>query len=99
MDLPDLLLVTLLGAYPVGVAAALGVRGALGRGLVAGGGLAGSLATAGLGAVGLVTGIVPTGSAAFLPLTGVALRVDGLSAFFLVVIGVVGAAVTVYGFG
>ena len=47
----------------------------------------------------LGTGLVPTFSAAFLPLTGFTLRVDGLSAFFLVVIGVVGAAVTVYGFG
>ena len=38
-------------------------------------------------------------AAPFLPLTGLALRVDGLSAFFLIVIGVVGAAVAVYGFG
>ncbi len=99
MTLADFLLTILLGAYPIGVAAALGARGALGRGLVAGCGLAGALAGMGLGAVCLGTGIVPTVSAPFLPLTGFALRVDGLSAFFLVVIGVVGAAGTVYGFG
>ena len=40
----DLLLIGLLGAYPIGVAAALGARGALGRGLVAGCGLVGALA-------------------------------------------------------
>ncbi len=99
MTLVYLLLIVLLGAYPIGVVAALGARGALGRGLVAGCGLAGALAGVGLGAVCLGTGIVPTVTAPFLPLTGFALRVDGLSAFFLIVIGVVGAAVTVYGFG
>jgi hydrogenase-4 component B len=99
MTLADFLLAILLGAYPIGVAAALAARGALGRGLVAGGGLAGALAGVGLGAVCLGTGIVPTVSTSFLPLTEFALRVDGLSAFFLIVVGVVGAAVTVYGFG
>ena len=47
-----------------------GARGTLGRGLVAGCGLAGALAGMGLGAVCLGTGIVPTASTAFLPLTG-----------------------------
>ncbi|HYR72839.1 MAG TPA: hypothetical protein VEP12_15725, partial [Candidatus Acidoferrum sp.] len=99
MTLADFLVTILLGAYPIGVAAALVARGTLGRGLVAGCGLAGALAGVGLGAVCLGTGIVPTVSTSFLPLTGFALRVDGLSAFFLIVVGVVGAAVTVYGFG
>ncbi len=99
MTLPHLLLTMLLVAYPTGAVAALGGRGALGRGLVAGCGLAGALAGFALGVVCLGTGPVPTFSAAFLPLTGFSLRVDGLSAFFLVVIGVVGAASTVYGFG
>ena len=66
---------------------------------MAGCGLAGALAGVGLGAVCLGTGIVPTVSTSFLPLTEFALRVDGLSAFFLIVVGVVGAAVSVYGFG
>jgi hydrogenase-4 component B len=93
------LLTVLLAAHPIGAVAALAGRGAVGRGLVAGCGLSGALAGFGLGVVCLGTGLVPTFDAAFLPLTGLALRVDGLSAFFLVVIGVVGAAVTVYGFG
>jgi hydrogenase-4 component B len=99
MALAYLLLTVLLAAYPIGAVAALGTRGALGRGLVAGCGLAGALAGLGLGALCLGTGIVPTFDAPFLPLTGFTLRIDGLSAFFLVVIGVVGAAVSVYGFG
>ena len=93
------LLMVLLAAHAIGAVAALAGRGALGRGLVAGCGLTGALAGFGLGAVCLGTGLVPTFSAAFLPLTGFTLRVDGLSAFFLVVIGVVSAAATVYGFG
>ena len=56
-------------------------------------------ASVGLGAVCLATGIVPTAATSFLPLTEFALRVDGLSAFFLIVVGVVGAAASVYGFG
>ncbi|HEU4437691.1 MAG TPA: hypothetical protein VFT36_00480, partial [Methylomirabilota bacterium] len=99
MSFADFLLAVVLGAHPIGVVAALSARGALGRGLVAGCGLAGAVAGLGLGAVCLGTGTVPTLTAPFLPLTGLALRVDGLSAFFLIVIGVVGAAVSVYGAG
>lgn len=97
--LADLLLGALLAAFPLATGVALVTRGAVGRGLVAGGGLAGALAGLGLGVACLATGAVPALGARVLPLTGLALRVDGLSAFFLVVIGVVGAAVTVYGFG
>lgn len=35
----------------------------------------------------------------FLPLTGFVLRLDGLSAFFLIVIGLVGASASLYSFG
>jgi hydrogenase-4 component B len=99
MALTDVLLTVLLLAYPIGALAALGARGAAGRWLVAASGLTGSLAGLALGATCLGRGVVPTIEAPFLPLTGLALRVDGLSAFFLVVIGVVGAAATVYGAG
>ncbi len=60
---------------------------------------AGALADVALGTLGLGGGVTPTVSASFLPLTGFALRVDGLSAFFLIVIGIVGGASAVYGFG
>jgi hydrogenase-4 component B len=93
------LLVVLLAVYPIGALAALGVRGALGRGLVAACALVGALAGMGLGAVCLGAGLAPTFAASFLPLTGLTLRVDGLSAFFLIVIGAVGGAVAVYGYG
>jgi hydrogenase-4 component B len=95
----SVLLAVMLVAYPAGALAALGARGASGRALVAGCGLAGALGGLGLGAVCLGTGRAPTFTALFLPLTGFTLRIDGLSGFFLIVIGVVGAAVTVYGFG
>ena len=94
-----LLLSVMLAGYAAGTLAALGARGALGRGLVAGCALVGALAGLLLGAVCLGAGLAPTFAAPFLPLTGFALRIDGLSAFFLIVIGVVGAAVAVYGFG
>ncbi len=93
------LLVVMLAAYPLGALAALGIRGSLGRALVAGCALVGGLAGLVLGAVCLGTGLTPTFTASFLPLTGFTLRIDGLSAFFLIVIGVVGGAVAVYGFG
>ena len=99
MGSEHLLLAVILAAYPIGALAALGIRGAPGRGLVAGCALVGALAGLVLGAVSLGGGQGPTFTAPFLPLTGLALRIDGLSAFFLIVIGVVGAAVAVYGFG
>jgi len=99
MGSEHLLLAVILAAYLIGALAALGIRGAPGRGLVAGCALVGALAGLVLGAVSLGGGQGSTFAAPFLPLTGLALRIDGLSAFFLIVIGVVGAAVAVYGFG
>ena len=99
MALAHLLVLVILVAYPVGALAALAVRGAPARALAAGCALVGALAGLGVGAVCLGTGVAPTLTASFLPLTGFALRIDGLSAFFLILIGVVGAAVAVYGFG
>ena len=93
------LLLVILAAYPMGALAALGLRGAAGRGLVAVCALVGTVSGLALGAICLGAGLAPTFSASFLPLTGFMLRIDGLSAFFLIVIGVVGGAVAVYGFG
>ena len=95
----DLLLALLLTAYPAGALAALAIRGPLGRGLVAGCALVGALAGVALGTVCLSMGAAPALAGPFLPLTGFAIRVDGLSAFFLVVVGLVGAAAAVYGHG
>jgi hydrogenase-4 component B len=94
------LLLAALTAYPIGALAALVITGPVGRGFVGASALVGALSGLGLGAIALgVEPSAPTLAASFLPLTGFALRVDGLSAFFLVVIGVVGGAVAVYGFG
>jgi hydrogenase-4 component B len=93
------LVVVLLTAYPIGALAGPAIRGAVGRGLVAACAFIGALAGLGLGAVCLGAGLVPAFTASFLPLTVFTLRIDGLSAFFLIVIGVVGGAVAVYGFG
>jgi hydrogenase-4 component B len=99
MTSEHLLLTAMLVAYPLGALAALVTPGAVGRGLVAGCSLVGALAGLALGAVCLGTGRVPTLTASLLPLSGLALRVDGLGAVFLIAIGMVGAAVAVYGFG
>ncbi len=86
-------------AYVGGALAALGVRGAAGRALTAVGAVAGSFATLALGLWSLGAAVTPTLWLPVLPLTGLALRVDGLSAFFLVVVGVAGVAAGTYGFG
>jgi len=88
-------------AYTVGALAALGGgRGSLGRGLVALGAGVGAGAGLALGASVILSGA--TFSLAIpelLPLAGgLALRLDGLGAFFLVVIGLVGVPAAVYGF-
>ena len=95
------LLIAMVSAYVLGAIAALvSGRSAVGRGLVATCGTVGSAAALSLGATAVVSGSSWTfTSARVLPLTGVALRLDGLGAFFLVVIGLVGCAASIYGFG
>jgi hydrogenase-4 component B len=95
------LLTTMVSAYALGaIAALLSDRGAVGRGLLAACGVVGSIAGLALGATVIASGIPGTfTSARFLPLTGVALRLDGLGAFFLIVIGLVGCAASIYAFG
>ncbi|MDZ7267740.1 MAG: hydrogenase 4 subunit B [candidate division KSB1 bacterium] len=95
------LFLLMLCGYSFGaVMALLGIRGAIGRALVALGAATGAIATLLLG------GIFLTSSASFeftlaeiLPLTGVTLRLDGLGAFFLIVVGLIGIATAIYGFG
>jgi len=99
LAIAHLLLGLTVFAYVGGALAALSVRGAAGRALTAIGAVAGSLATLALGLWSLGAGVTPTLALPVLPFSGLALRVDGLSAFFLVVVGVAGVAVGAYGFG
>ena len=96
---PELLLLAVsVAGYTAGALAALAFRGTAGRALVAAGALGGSLATLALGAWCLTTGATFAFAAPWLPLTGLALRADGLSAFFLIVVGLAAAAASIYGF-
>jgi hydrogenase-4 component B len=82
------------------LAALLSGRAAVGRGLVAAGAAFGSVAGLALGVLVIASGIPLTlTSERLLPLTGVALRLDGLGAFFLVVVGLVGCAAAIYAYG
>src|SRR3990172_148739 len=95
------LFIVTVSAYVLGMLAALfSGRSAIGRGLVAAGAAVGSIAGLALGVVVITSGIpFALASTRFLPLTGVALRLDGMGAFFLVVVGLVGCAASIYGFG
>jgi hydrogenase-4 component B len=94
------LFLVMVSAYVAGaLAALLGGRSPLGRWLVAAGTGVGSAAGLALGVV-VVSGIPFTLTLAnTLPFTGIALRLDGLGAFFLIVVGLVGCAAAVYAFG
>jgi hydrogenase-4 component B len=99
MSLTLTLLVLVFAGYGAGVVFALLLSGAPGRLLPAG-------SAAGSALVGLVLGVLCLGGRGpavqtgdLLPIAGLALRVDGLSAFFLVVIGIVGATTAIYGIG
>lgn len=97
----QMLFLVMFCAYGFGaLAALLGGLGAAGRGLVAAGAVVGSAAGAALGAIVIISGTPYTlVFPALLPITGVALRLDGLGAFFLVVVGLLGVAAAIYGFG
>nr|MBI2904798.1 hydrogenase 4 subunit B [Chloroflexota bacterium] len=96
-----LLFLLMLSAYALGAVGALVFgHGTLGRGLAALGAVVGAGAGFTLGVVALVSGqSLSVGVPLILPLTGFALRLDGLGAFFLVIIGLVGASAALYGFG
>ncbi|MBI3960683.1 MAG: hydrogenase 4 subunit B [Chloroflexi bacterium] len=97
----EFLLQLMLGAYVVGAAGSLlGGDARWGQGLAALGATLGAGATLALGAVALLSSATLTLTLpGVLPLVGVSLRVDGLSAFFLVVVGLVGMAAGIYGYG
>jgi hydrogenase-4 component B len=85
--------------HAAGALGALSFRRAPGRALTAIGATGGSLATLSLGLWCLATGALPELRLPFLALSGLSIRIDALSAFFLVVIGIVGVAISIYGFG
>ncbi len=91
----------MVSAYGLGALGALLFgRGAIGRGLTALGATLGSGAGLTLGVTALASGQGFTAEIPqLIPLTGLALQLDGLGAFFLIVIGLVGAAAGLYGFG
>ena len=91
----------MVGAYAFGaLSTAVSGRSTLTRWFTALGAGVGSVAALILGGQELWTGQSTTfDRVAMLPLTGMALRIDGLSAVFLIIIGLVGLAVAVYSFG
>ena len=96
---PEQLLLVLTLCYGAGTLTAIVASGAVARGFVASCTLLGALTGTVLGIRCLGTGHAPTVNVPFLPLTGFSLRIDGLSGFFLIMIGIVGVAVSVYGVG
>jgi hydrogenase-4 component B len=96
------LFLLLLSGYGFGaLMALLGFRGALGRGLVAMGAGIGAAAGMALGAVVMVSHLPFMWSKPeLLPIAGgLALRLDGLGAFFLIVIGLGAIPAVIYGAG
>jgi len=94
------LLIVMITAYVAGALGALLFdRGAVGRGVAALGTAIGSATGLALGLTAILSGEVLTlAPARLLPLTGLVLRLDGLSACFLIIIGLIGLAVGLYGF-
>ena len=88
-----------VAAFALGIAGALFAPGPASRALASAGAAVGALAAAALGACALLTDVPLAIVSPILPLTGLALRLDGLGGFFLVLIGVAGSASAMYGFG
>jgi hydrogenase-4 component B len=100
-DLMPILLLVMLAAYALGALGALvSTTAAVCRALAAVGALVGAGAGAALGALVIIGRTPFTGTfIELLPLTGAAIRIDGLGAYFLIIIGLVGGAAAIYGFG
>jgi hydrogenase-4 component B len=95
------LFLLMVSGYVFGaLAALLGGHGALARWLAAAGAAFGAIGGLALGFFVIASGNQLTfTSARLLPLTSVAIRLDGLGAFFLIVVGLVGCAAAIYAFG
>jgi hydrogenase-4 component B len=95
------LFLLMLSGYALGALGGLVFGcGILSRGVSALGAVISSGAGLALGVTVLASGeLIQLSIPSFLPLTGFALRLDGLGAFFLIVIGLVGASASLYGVG
>src|SRR5215510_6721674 len=95
-----ILFLVMISAWIVGaIASIVAGKGVIARGGAALGAGVGSAACLLLGVTALVTGQSLTlGSARMLPVGGLMLRLDGLGAFFLVIVGLIGLASHVYGY-
>jgi hydrogenase-4 component B len=95
------LLVVIITAYGLGAVGALALRrSSATRAVAALGAIVGASAGIILGVEALLLGQVLTvDTASILPLTGFAVRLDGLGAFFLIIIGLLGVPVALYSFG
>ncbi len=95
------LFLVMITAWIAGAIASLVTgRSAIARSVASLGAGIGSAACLLLGMASLVTGQALTlHSARLLPISGLMLRLDGLGAFFLVIIGLIGLAAAIYGFG
>jgi hydrogenase-4 component B len=85
--------------YAIGTLCALAGENPTARIASASGAFLGALATLALGVTLLMNGSIITAAFDFLPFGGCAFRIDGLSAPFLILTGLVGAASAVYGSG
>jgi hydrogenase-4 component B len=96
-----ILFIVMITAWVAGAMASLVTgRSAVARSVAALGAGVGSAACLSLGVAALATGRALTiSSARALPVGGLMLRLDGLGAFFLVIIGLIGLAAAIYGFG
>jgi hydrogenase-4 component B len=99
MSAASTLLALSFGGYLSGAILALFPSRPFGRAAAAGGAVVGAFSGAALGVLSLSTGSAASWWWPILPWSGLALRVDGLSAFFLVLIGAVGTAASLYGLG
>lgn len=95
----DVLLRLVVAAYATGAGAALLTRGVVGRFLVAAAATVGTIASLALAALALRGATLPGFSIQSFALTPLIFRLDPLGAFFLIVIGLVGLAAAIYGFG
>lgn len=95
-----LLFIVMVSAYAAGAFGALLIgRGAAGRGAAAIGAAVGSGAALALGCTAVASGqTLALTTTRILPTAGCMVRLDGLGAFFLIIIGLLGLAVASYGF-